>query len=121
MMKELNRQTYQKLLNDYAVNHERQTAMDCHHQVKAAILDAYDNGIIKHDPTHRAIIKVKNSKKKTKFLSEFELKLLVREPILRNKLSINPISKIKLRFAKALRITPNGFNFVEQILLVNKI
>ena len=56
-MGELTRQTYQELLNKYAETHERQTVMDFHHQVKAAILDAYDDGIIKHDPTRRAIIK----------------------------------------------------------------
>ena len=36
---ELSRITYQKLLNDYAKSHERQTTMDFHHQLKGAILD----------------------------------------------------------------------------------
>ena len=43
---ELSRITYQKLLNDYAKLHERQTTMDFHHQIKAAILDAVDEGFI---------------------------------------------------------------------------
>ena len=125
MMKDLNRQTYQKLLNDYAVNHERQTVMDFHHQVKAAILDAYDDGIIKHDPTRRAIIKGKApKKKKTKFLSEFELKLLLKELDLGDKPSIDwlvlLIAKTGLRFAEALGVTPNDFDFEEQTLSVTK-
>lgn len=33
---ELTRITYQKLLNDYAELHERQTTMDFHHQLKGA-------------------------------------------------------------------------------------
>ena len=33
---ELSRITYQKLLNDYAKLHERQTTMDFHHQLKGA-------------------------------------------------------------------------------------
>jgi hypothetical protein len=37
---ELSRITYQKLLNDYAKQHERQTTMDFHHQLKGAVLDA---------------------------------------------------------------------------------
>ena len=40
------RMTYQQLLNDYAAQYERQTTMDFHHQLKAAILDAVDDGMI---------------------------------------------------------------------------
>ena len=43
---ELNRITYQKLLNDYAASHERQTTMDFHHQLKGAVLDAVDEGLV---------------------------------------------------------------------------
>ena len=35
---ELTRTAYQKLLNDYAKDHERQTTLDFHHQLKGAIL-----------------------------------------------------------------------------------
>ena len=61
---EMTRITYQKLLNDYAEFHERQTTMDFHHQLKGAILDAVDEGLIERDPTRKAIIKGKNPKKK---------------------------------------------------------
>ena len=43
---ELTRTAYQKLLNDYAKDHERQTTLDFHHQLKGAILDAVDEGMI---------------------------------------------------------------------------
>ena len=56
---ELDRLTYQKLLNDYAACHERQTTMDFHHHLKCAILDAVDEGLIPRDPTRKAIIKGK--------------------------------------------------------------
>ena len=36
----LDRKEYQKILNDFAETHERQTTMDFHHQLKGAILDA---------------------------------------------------------------------------------
>lgn len=39
---ELSKITYQKLLNNYANEHERQTTMDFHPQLKGAILDAVD-------------------------------------------------------------------------------
>ena len=64
---DLNRITYQQLLNDYAVHHERQTTMDFHHQLKGAIQDAVDDGLITKDPTRKAIIKGKTpSPKKIK-------------------------------------------------------
>ena len=66
---DLNRITYQQLLNDYAVHHERQTTMDFHHQLKGAIQDAVDDGLIAKDPTRKAIIKGKTpSPKKIKYL-----------------------------------------------------
>ena len=67
---ELTRITYQKLLNDYAKEHERQTTMDFHHQLKGAILDAVDEGLIERDPTRKAIIKGKKPRyKKIKYVA----------------------------------------------------
>ena len=54
---DVTRRSYQKLLNDYALSHEKQTTMDFHHQIKAAVLDAVDEGLIDRDPTRKAIIK----------------------------------------------------------------
>ena len=58
-MAEMNRITYQSLLNSYAESHERQTTMDFHHQIKGAVLDAVDEGLISRDPTRKVIIKGK--------------------------------------------------------------
>lgn len=75
---ELNRITYQQLLNDYARYHERQTTMDFHHQLKGAILDAVDDGLVERDPTRKAIIKGKQPcPKKIKYLNQFELHTLL--------------------------------------------
>ena len=72
-LSELTRTAYQKLLNDYAKEHERQTTLDFHHQLKGAILDAVDEGLIKRDPTRKAIIKGKTPRvKKIKYLNQFE-------------------------------------------------
>ena len=54
---DMDRVNYQKLINGYAEHHERQTTMDFHHQLKGAILDAVDEGLIQRDPTRKAIIK----------------------------------------------------------------
>ncbi|SYV93680.1 Uncharacterised protein, partial [Mycoplasmopsis synoviae] len=52
--------------------------MDFHHQLKGAILDAVDDGLISIDPTRKAIIKGKSPKhKKIKYLNQFQLQNLI--------------------------------------------
>ena len=57
MLSDISRLTYQKLLNDYAETHERQTVMDFHRHVKSALVDALEEGLLDRDPTRKAIIK----------------------------------------------------------------
>ena len=84
VINDLDRITYQKLLNDYAAEHERQTTMDFHHHLKCAILDAVDEGLILHDPTRKAIIKGKTPReKKPKYLNQYELQdVYKRQPLI---------------------------------------
>lgn len=122
---DLTRILYQQLLNDYALYHERQTTMDFHHQLKGAILDAVDDGIILNDPTRKAIIKGKKpKKKKTKFLNQFQLQTLLTNLKLTNKVTsdwlILIIAKTGLRFSEALGLTPKDFDFAQQTISVNK-
>jgi integrase len=122
---DMNRIAYQKLLNDYAELHERQTTMDFHHQLKAAILDAVDEGLIERDPTRKAIIKGKAPKeKKPKYLNQFELQKMLSVLNLNATLNwdwlILLIAKTGLRFSEALALTPCDFDFAHQMLSVNK-
>lgn len=122
---ELNRTAYQQLLNDYAQYHERQTTMDFHHQLKASILDALDEGWLERDPTRKAIIKGKTPRiKKIKFLNQFELHKLLGNLNLENKVNwdwfILIIAKTGMRFSEALALTPNDFDFQHQQLNVSK-
>ncbi|MEE6682758.1 site-specific integrase [Limosilactobacillus reuteri] len=124
-MNELTRQSYQKLLNNYATTHEKQTTLDFHHHLKAALVDALDEGLLEHDPTRRAIIKgVDPSNKKNKFLNLYELQKLLRHLDLGDELNwdwfILLISKTGLRFAEALALTPEDFDFERQQIIVNK-
>ena len=124
-MKDLDRITYQKLLNDYAETHERQTTMDFHHQLKAAILDAVDEGIIERDPTRKAIIKGRNPReKKIKYLNQFELQKLIADLNLENSINedwlILLIAKTGMRFSEAIAVTPKDFDFPHQSLSINK-
>ena len=83
---EINRITYQEILNKYTETHEKQSTMDFHHQLKASILDAVDEGLIDHDPTRKAIIKGKTPKdKKEKYLNQFELQKLISDLDLKDK------------------------------------
>lgn len=63
---DLDRISYQKLINDYAKYHERQTTMDFHHQIKGSILDAVDEGLIPKDPTRKGLSKEKRLVKKNR-------------------------------------------------------
>ena len=122
---ELNRITYQKLLNDYAVSHERQTTMDFHHQLKGAVLDAVDEGLVERDPTRKAIIKGKSPRaKKQKYLNQFELHRLLNDLDLGPEVSwdwlILLIAKTGLRFSEAVALTPDDFEFSRQVVSVNK-
>lgn len=122
---DFNRIAYQQLLNDYALVHERQTTMDFHHQLKGAILDAVDEGLIDRDPTRKAIIKGKApSEKKIKYLNQFELQKLLSNLNLTEEISwdwfILLIAKTGMRFSEALALTPKDFDFVRQTLSISK-
>ena len=122
---ELTRIVYQKLLNDYALTHERQTTMDFHHQLKGAILDALDEGLIDRDPTRKAIIKGKLPRtKKHKYLSQYELHTLLSNLKLGPKINwdwfILLVAKTGIRFSEGLALTPNDFDFPHQHLSINK-
>lgn len=122
---ELNRITYQQLLNDYAKSHERQTTMDFHHQLKGAIQDAVDDGLIERDPTRKAIIKGKQpSVKKIKYLNQFELHTLIGSLDLKGEINwdwlILLVAKTGMRFSEALALTPKDFDFSHQTLSISK-
>lgn len=122
---EFNRITYQQLLNDYVLDHERQTTMDFHHQLKGAVLDAVDEGLISRDPTRKAIIKGKTPRaKKQKYLNQFELHRLLNDLDLGEEITwdwlILLIAKTGLRFSEAIALTPSDFEFGRQVVSVSK-
>lgn len=122
---DMTRLVYQKLLNDYALFHERQTTMAFHHQLKGAILDAVDEGLIDRDPTRKIIIKGKTPvKKKIKFLNQFELHTLLVGLNLGKDINwdwlILLIAKTGMRFSEAIALTPKDFDFAHQSLSISK-
>ena len=124
-IRDLDRISYQKLLNEYAEKHEHQTTLDFHHHVKCAILDAVDEGLISRDPTRKAIIKGKTPRaKKIKYLNQFELHTLIAHLELGEEPSwdwfILLVAKTGMRFSEALAITPSDFDFARQTLSISK-
>lgn len=124
-MNELNRRNYQQILNLYARNHEKTTTLDFHHHLKASLFDAVDDGLLKSDPTRRAIIKgCSPSKKKIKYLNLFDLQKLLRSLDLNSELNWDwfflLIAKTGLRFAEALALTKEDFDFEKQRIIINK-
>lgn len=122
---DFDKMAYQRLLNAYAEQHERQTVMDFHHQLKGAILDAIDEGLMDRDPTRKAIVKGKTPReKKIKYLNQFELHKLLTSLDLSSQINwdwlILLVAKTGLRFSEALAITPKDFDFAHQALSVDK-
>lgn len=122
---DVNRISYQQILNDYAACHERQTTMDFHHQLKGAVLDAVDEGLIDRDPTRKAIIKGKNpAAKKIKYINQFELHSLLADLDLGTEVNwdwfILLVAKTGIRFSEGLAITPKDFDFSRQMISINK-
>lgn len=123
---ELNRKTYQKLLNLYAKTHEKQTTINFHHQLKSALLDAVEEHLIPEDPTRKIVLKGKPPRpKRVKCLSQKELSALIEQLELNNdELSwdwlILLIIKTGLRFAEALALTPQDFDFVKHRIHITK-
>lgn len=121
----LTRIAYQQLINDYAGSHERQTTMDFHHQLKGAVLDAVDDGLIERDPTRKVIIKgMPPAEKKIKYLNQFELHQLLTSMELGTEVSWNwfilLVAKTGMRFSEALALTPKDFDFAHQTLSISK-
>ncbi|MFV4952983.1 tyrosine-type recombinase/integrase [Lactobacillus delbrueckii] len=122
---DITRLEYQQILNAFAQTHEKATVMDFHHQLKAMLLDAYDEGYIMRDPTRKIVVKGKEpSEKKSKYLNEFELKLLLRHLDLSTfpnfDWMILLIAKTGLRFSEALGLTKEDIDLEQQTINVDK-
>ena len=123
---ELDRRTYQELLNKYAQTHERVTTEGFHHMLKAAILDGVDEGIIQRNPTRKVTIKGKTKKKKRKkYLSMQEAEKLIEVLELEN----NEIGydwmillalKTGMRFEELLGLTVENFDFQKLTISIEK-
>ena len=124
-VKSINHYNYQKLINEYAETHEYLTVKGFHHHCKAAIMDAIEDGLIAKDPTRHLVLKGKRpGPKKIKYLSLLDLKRLMNQLKLEDRLDIDwlilLIAKTGLRYAEALGVTAKDFDFNSNQLEINK-
>ncbi len=126
MLQKMTRPDYQNIINEYAKSHERQTTKDFNTQVKAAIQDAFHDRLIEVDPTYKVIIKGKVPRqKRVKFLNLDELRKLIYSLKLDGDevtfdWFILLVAKTGMRFAEALAITPNDFDWENRLLNIDK-
>lgn len=125
LMSNFDRIEYQKIINEYAKTHEKQTTVDFHHTIKGCILDAFHDGVLDKDPTYRAVIKGKEpGKKRMKFLQKEELTKLLHSLDLTHGINkdwfILLLAKTGMRFAEGLAITPADFDWSTNQLSINK-
>lgn len=125
-LRDVDRKRYQRLINDFAEDHERTTVADTMHMVRAAVLDAVDEGLIDRDPTRRAVIKGCEPRRmhRKKYLDQFQLQKLLESLRLGESPSwdwlILLIAKTGLRYSEALALTPRDFDFSKMSLKVDK-
>lgn len=125
-LRDMDRKRYQRLINDFAADHERVTVADTMHMVRAAILDAVDEGLIDRDPTRRAVIKGCEPTRahRRKYLDQFQLQKLLEALRLGDEPSwdwlLLLVAKTGLRYSEALALTPRDFDFSRMSLRVSR-
>lgn len=125
-MKDLTRNSYQNILNEYALTHEKTTTSDFHHQLRASLVDAFDDGVLERDISHRAVIKGKlpTINKCVKYIGKKDLEKLLEVLELGSEINwdwfIMLVAKTGLRFEEALALTPEDFDFNNLRLNINK-
>ncbi|MBC2173960.1 site-specific integrase [Listeria booriae] len=122
---DFDRREYQRIINVYAESHEKQTVKDFHHHVKACIKDLFHDGLIKKDPTYRAVLKgaEPTRTKKQKYLQKEELTKLL-QSLDTSKIGygwfVMLIAKTGMRYSEALAITPADFDWTNQTVMIEK-
>lgn len=125
-MRELTRNSYQNIINKYAIDHEKSTTTDFHHQLRASLVDAFDEGILQRDISHKAVMKgmLPKRKKCIKYLNKKELEKLLEVLELGDEVNcdwlICLIAKTGMRFEEAIALTPDDFDFTNLKLSINK-
>ena len=123
-IKQITATSYQQALNEYAKTHGKLTVSCFHKQIKACLLDAVDEQIIKVDPTRKAVITGrKKETEKIKCLDYDEWKALIHATyntsFIRDQI-IYLAAVTGMRYAEVLGLTWDNVDFQNNKLTVNK-
>ncbi|MEG0284802.1 MAG: tyrosine-type recombinase/integrase [Vagococcus sp.] len=121
----LTRLSYQRAINNFAKTHAKRTTATFHKQIRAAILDAVEEGLIDYDFTRKVIITGKEkTNQKAKFHSYIEWKSLIQYTEKNSIDSQNFIVYLSamtgLRFAEVLGLTLEDVDVKNKIITINK-
>lgn len=118
------RQNYQTVLNSFAKTHAKRTTAGFHKQIRAAVIDALEEGIIKTDFTRKAIITGREKvTEKVMFHSYSEWQTLIQATCISTNsydFIIYLSAMTGLRFAEVLGLTVADINFKSKLIVVNK-
>lgn len=123
-IKELDKRTYQEIINKYGETHEKQTTKDFHTQLKACVTEAFEERLLDRNPANRITIQGRPPiiNKKAKFINLDELSKLIDTLDLTSLETMDwPIlilAKTGLRFAECMGLTVEDFNFEDLTLEV---
>lgn len=126
ILEKMTRIDYQNIINEYARTHEKQTVKDFNIRVKSSIQDAFHDRLIDIDPTYKVVIKgMPVRKKKNNYLDLEELrKLILSLKLDEGNITVDwfilLVAKTGMRFAEALAITPNDFDWENRLLNIDK-
>ena len=126
LLSELSPSIYQAIINKYAKTHERETVKGFHYHLRAVLRDAMDEGLITRDVTRKAVLKGKlpTRRKKAKYLSRDELGRLIAVLDLLGDINLDYFiyltAKTGIRFAEALGVTPESFDFANSRLNITQ-
>ena len=124
-IKDLTRNEYRRILNQYAETHEKSTIRDFHRHLKACIQDIVYEGLLEKDPTYKVKIPQGKPHKVTrsKYLEEDEIErltnVLKQDDSTYGDLCLIDL-KTGMRLAEILGITPSDLDFNNHIISINK-
>lgn len=127
-LSEMDRNSYQKILNKYAKNHAKETVIKFNNHVRTCLKDSIDDGVINRDPTRKAVIKggSPSKSKEDKYLNYSQLKILLEEtenhlnPEYASPYLVRTAAKTGLRFSELLGLTWSDVDFEKCLVDVNK-
>ncbi|MBA1433798.1 site-specific integrase [Bombilactobacillus bombi] len=121
-LKDLNKDIYQECLNNFAKTHAKRTVSCFHKHIRAALLDAIDEGIITKDPTRKAVVTGKDYQPAQKFLNYTDWQKLI------NNLNCNHTGELMIylaaltgmRYGEIAGLTPNNINMIDGYININR-